>query len=107
QTIANIYKYRWQIELLFKKIKQNYPLKYFLGDNQNAIEIQIWCSLIALLLTEVFRSRVAKKWAFSNMVSLIRFHLMNYVHLIDFLNDPDKALRKTVLKTHQLALFPP
>jgi len=107
QTIANIYKYRWQIELLFKKIKQNYPLKYFLGDNQNAIEIQIWCSLIALLLTEVFRSRVVKKWAFSNMVSLIRFHLMNYVHLIDFLNDPDKALRKTLLKTHQLALFPP
>ena len=107
QTIAYIYKYRWQIELLFKKIKQNYPLKYFLGDNQNAIEIQIWCSLIALLLTEVFRSRTSRKWAFSNMVALIRFHLMNYVHLIDFLNDPDKALHKLVNDEQQLAMFPP
>lgn len=41
--IAAIYKYRWQIETMFKRLKQNFPLKYFLGDNQNAIEIQIWC----------------------------------------------------------------
>lgn len=107
QTIAYLYKYRWQIELLFKKIKQNYPLKYFLGDNQNAIEIQIWCSLIALLLTEVFRSRSRRKWAYSNMVALIRFHLMNYVHLIDFLNDPDRALHKLVNDQQQLTMFPP
>src|SRR5690554_3746997 len=44
--IANIYKQRWQIELMFKRLKQNFPLKYFLGDNQNAIEIQIWVESI-------------------------------------------------------------
>ena len=49
-TIALLYKYRWKIELFFKKLKQNFPLQYFVGDNQNAIEIQIWCALIALLL---------------------------------------------------------
>lgn len=49
-TIAQLYKYRWKIELFFKKLKQNFPLQYFVGDNQNAIEIQIWCALIALLL---------------------------------------------------------
>ncbi|WP_420839729.1 hypothetical protein [Aquiflexum gelatinilyticum] len=38
-TIAGIYKHNWQIELLFKKLKQNFPLIYFLGDNQNEIEI--------------------------------------------------------------------
>lgn len=107
QTIADIYHYRWQIELLFKKLKQNYPLKYFLGDNQNAIEIQIWCNLIALLLTEIIRSRVTRKWAFSNMAALIRFHLMNYVHLIDFLSDPDKALLKSLKNEQQLSMFPP
>jgi hypothetical protein len=48
--IADIYKQRWQIETLFKRLKQNLPLKYFFGDNQNAIEIQIWVSLIIQLL---------------------------------------------------------
>jgi IS4 transposase len=43
---ADIYKYRWQIETMFKRLKQNFPLKYFLGDNQNAIEIHIWSALI-------------------------------------------------------------
>nr|WP_293015566.1 IS4 family transposase [Mongoliibacter sp.] len=75
-TITGIYKYRWQIELLFKKLKQNFPLKYFLGDNQNAIEIQIWCSLISLLLMEVVRKTIKSKWAFSNMVALVRFYLV-------------------------------
>lgn len=106
-TIAAIYKYRWQIELLFKKLKQNFPLKYFLGDNQNAIEIQIWCALICLLLMEVIRKRLKRRWAFSNMVSLVRFHLMAYVHLVDFLNNPDKALQKTSKNRLQIALFDP
>lgn len=106
-TIAAIYKYRWQIELLFKKLKQNFPLKYFLGDNQNAIEIQIWCALICLLLMEVVRKQLKKRWAFSNMVSLVRFHLMAYVHLTNFLNNPDLELKKCLQTTHQTSLFDP
>ena len=51
--IAAIYAQSWQIETFFKKLKQNFPLTYFFGDNANAIEIQIWCALIALLLLEV------------------------------------------------------
>jgi transposase len=101
-TIAAIYKYRWQIELLFKKLKQNFPLKYFLGDNQNAIEIQIWCALISLLLMEVIKKKVSRKWAFSNMVALVRFHLMNYVHLLNFLCNPERALTDTIKKEAQL-----
>src|SRR5215210_9473078 len=50
EQIRQLYKMRWQIELLFKQLKQNFPLKYFLGDNENAIKIQIWCTLIANLL---------------------------------------------------------
>ncbi|MFK7748987.1 MAG: hypothetical protein AB8B65_11385 [Kordia sp.] len=45
-----MYKHRWQIEIMFKSRKQNFPLKYFLGDNQNASEIQTWCGLIIQLL---------------------------------------------------------
>ena len=91
EVIALIYKKRWYIETLFRKLKQNFPLKYFLGDNQNAIEIQIWVSYISMLLMEVIRKRVKRKWAFSNMVSMVRFHLMNYIKLIAFLNKPEKA----------------
>jgi hypothetical protein len=106
-TIAAIYKYRWQIELLFKKLKQNFPLKYFLGDNQNAIEIQIWCALICLLLMEVVRKQLKRRWAFSNMVSLVRFHLMAYVHLSNFLNNPDLELKNRLKNNYQTSLFSP
>ncbi len=92
ELITMIYKRRWYIETFFKKLKQNFPLKYFLGDNQNAIEIQIWIAHIAMLLMQVIKKMVKKKkWAFSNMVSMVRFHLMNYINLIQFLNHPEKA----------------
>jgi IS4 transposase len=105
-TIAGIYKYRRQIELLFKKLKQNFPLKYFPGDNQNAIEIQILCSLICLLLMEVVRKTIKRKRAFSNMVALVRFHMVSYVHLINFLNDPEKELKESIKNQVQTSLFP-
>ena len=71
-TIANFYQQRWQIETLFKRIKQNYPLKYFLGDNPNAIEIQIWCALIVDLLLKYVRKQAKTAWSFSNLTSMIR-----------------------------------
>lgn len=88
--IADIYKKRWQIEVLFKRIKQNFPLKYFLGDNENAIKIQIWCAFIADLLIKIVQLKIRKKWAFSNLSSIIRLHLMSYINLFTFLNNPDK-----------------
>jgi hypothetical protein len=91
-TIANIYKKRWQIECLFKRLKQNYPLKYFLGDNENAIKIQIWCALISDLLIKIVKDKVKRKWSFSNVAAMIRLHLMTYIHLIRFLQNPEKSL---------------
>lgn len=89
--IAQLYKKRWGIELLFKRLKQNMPLQYFLGDNQNAIKIQIWCALIADLLLQVIQRQVKRKWAFSNIVSLVRLHLFNYLNLYTFLENPETA----------------
>src|SRR6186713_1382410 len=76
--------------------KQNMPLQYFLGDNQNAIRIQIWCALIADLLLQVVRQQVKRKWAFSNIVSLIRLHLFNYLNLFTFLENPDRCMISTL-----------
>jgi hypothetical protein len=94
--IALIYKKRWQIELLFKQLKQNFPLKFFLGDNENAIKIQIWCTLIVNLLLTVIHKRVKRRWAFSNLVSFCRLHLFNYIHLTKFLEDPEKDWLKEI-----------
>lgn len=88
--VAAIYKLRWQIELLFKQLKQNFPLKYFLGDNENAIKIQIYCALIANLLMTVIQKTLKRSWAFSNLVSFCKIHLFNYIHLINFLENPEK-----------------
>ena len=88
--IAALYKIRWQIELLFKQLKQNFPLKYFLGDNENAIKIQIYCVLIVNLLLAVIKKRLKRKWAFSNLVSFCKIHLFNYINLMKFLENPEK-----------------
>lgn len=104
--IAEIYKRRWQIELLFKRLKQNFPLKYFLGDTQNAIEIQIWVCLIVQLLILVIQKTAERKWAYSNLMSIIRFHLMTYIDLFKFLKSPDSDWCSLTNKTsEQMALF--
>lgn len=90
ENIALIYRQRWQIELLYKQLKQNFPLKYFLGDSENAITIQIWCALIANLLLCVIRKQLSRRTAFSCIASYVRVNLINYIHLIRFLNHPEK-----------------
>ena len=103
--VAAIYKLRWQIELLFKQLKQNFPLKYFLGDNENAIKIQIYCALIANLLMTVIQKKLKRRWAFSNLVSFCKIHLFNYINLFNFLENPDKDWGKTLYNQKQFSLF--
>ena len=105
--VADIYKHRWQIETMFKRLKQNFPLKYFLGDNQNAIEIQIWSALIIQLIMLVIQRKIKRKWAYSNMVSVMRFHLMTYIDLFKFLENPNKQWWELTSKPPdiQLQLF--
>lgn len=95
-TIANYYQQRWQIETFFKRIKQNYPLSYFLGDSENAIKIQIWCALIADLLLKVIKAGTRSTMAFSNLNGLVRLHLMTYMDLKSFLQSPEKSLLRKV-----------
>lgn len=89
-TIASFYEGRWQIEIFFKRFKQTNPVKYFLGDNENAIRIQLWCAFIKDLLIKVVKDQLQRNWSFANISSMIRHHLMNYLDLFAFLNHPDK-----------------
>lgn len=95
--IAAIYQNRWQIEVFFKKLKQNFPLTYFYGDNTNAIEIQIWCALIALLLLQVIHKEHKSKMAFSILAAIVRLHIMNYVS-ISAIIETYKAKRQRIKK---------
>jgi hypothetical protein len=94
KQIALIYKYRWMIELLFKQIKQNFPLRYFWGESSNAIKMQVYCVLIAQLLMVVIRKKAATKKSFANMITVIRLHLMSYVNLLEFIKNTYKYWRK-------------
>ena len=88
--IIAIYRQRWEIELLFKQLKQNFPLKYFYGESANAIKIQIWVTLIANLLLMVMQKRLTRSWSFSGLASLVRIVLMYYVNFYSLFNNPEK-----------------
>lgn len=94
EQMGQLYQMRWQIELLFKQLKQNFPLKYFLGDNENAIKIQIWCTLIVNLLFTIIKKNLRKKISFSNLVSFARQHLFSYNKLSDLIEKIEKHWRK-------------
>jgi len=80
--------------LIFKQIKQNFPLRYFWGENLNAIKSQIYSVLIAQLLMVVIRRKAETKKSFANMITVIRLHLMSYVDLLEFAKNTYTAWRK-------------
>ena len=107
--IIAIYRKRWEIELLFKQIKQNFPLKYFYGESANAIKIQIWVTLIANLLLMVMQRRLKRRWSFSGLATMIRIALMYYVNFYSLFNNPEKDWEIMAvfdeISPHQLTLF--
>ena len=91
EEIVEIYRKSWEIELIFKQLKQNFPLKYFYGESSNAIKIQIWVTLIANLLLMVIQKRIRNKsWSFSGLATIIRITLMYYINCYTFLEEPEK-----------------
>jgi hypothetical protein len=92
--IIAIYRQRWEIELLFKQLKQNFPLKYFYGESANAIKIQIWVTLIANLLLMVMQRGLTRPWSFSGLASMLRITLMYYMNFYSFFNHPEKDWEK-------------
>ncbi len=102
KTIVAIYRRRWQIESLFKQLKQNFPLRYFYGESVNAIKIQIWVTLIANLLLMVIQKRIKRPWSFSGLATIIRIMLMYYVNCYTFLEEPEKDWAKMVQEAKEI-----
>jgi len=87
-TIAEIYRQRWQVELFFKAIKQNLRIKTFVGTSENALHIQIWTALIAMLMLRFLQLSSTWGWSLSNLVAMIRLNLFTYRDLHKWLNEP-------------------
>jgi hypothetical protein len=87
-TIAAIYKDRWEIELFFKALKQNLKVKSFVGTSENALRIQIWTALIAILLLKWMHHLSKEKWSLSNLASMLRLNLFTYRDLRAWLDNP-------------------
>jgi hypothetical protein len=87
-TIAAIYKDRWEIELFFKALKQNLKVKSFVGTSENALRIQIWTALIAILLLKWMHHLSKAKWSLSNLASMLRLNLFTYRDLNAWLDNP-------------------
>jgi len=87
-TIAAIYKDRWEIELFFKALKQNLKVKTFVGTNENALRIQIWTALIAILLLKWLHHLSQAKWSLSNLAAMLRMNLFTYRDLNAWLDNP-------------------
>ena len=94
EEVAFLYKKRWGIELLFKKMKQNFQLHYFYGENENAIRTQVWCTLIAQLLLTVLQKQASVKKAFSVVATLVRIHLISLLDVYELLRSTKRHYSK-------------
>jgi IS4 transposase len=103
RTIARIYKDRWQVELFFKALKQGLKLKTFVGTSENAVQIQIWAALIAMLILKWLQMKSTFAWSLSNLIALLRQQLSVYRDLWTWLNNPYQA-PPPLLAAEQLAL---
>jgi hypothetical protein len=87
-TISNIYRDRWEIEKFFRDLKKNLRIKTFVGTSANALKIQIWTALIAILLMKYLQLKSSFGWSLSNLVAMIRQQLFIYRDLWTWLNNP-------------------
>lgn len=94
EEIVATYDARWEIESLFKQLKQNFPLRYFYGESANAIKIQIWVTLIANLLLMLLQKSTTRSWSFSGLATMVRIMLMYYIDVHGFLEHPGRIGRK-------------
>ena len=111
EEVALIYKYRWTIELTFKKLKQNFQLHFFYSETENGIKTQVWCTLIAHLLLNVIQAINKSRKAFSTIAALVRIHLISHLDLTWVVTEGRRTYHKRPKSknkspsTVQLALF--
>lgn len=105
-TISELYKSRWQIEIFFREIKQLLHIKSFIGTSENAVMIQIWTALITILLLKALKAMAKYGWHLSNLVAFIRLNLFVKIDLQNWLDKPFDEPPEPTPKYIQGVLFP-
>lgn len=104
-TISELYKARWQIEIFFREIKQLLHIKTFIGTSENAVMIQIWTALITILILKYLKAIAKYSWYLSNLVAFIRLNIFVKIDLQTWLDNPFEEPPKTPHKYVQGVLF--
>lgn len=89
-TIGKLYRQRWQIEIFFRDLKQNFHIKSFVGTSPNAVLIQIWTALLAILTIKFMQLMSRFSWGMSNLLALFRVNLLNRIDLWEWVHEPFK-----------------
>lgn len=105
QTIIMLYKNRWEIEPFFKKLKQNFELRWFFSDSQEGIKTQVWVALIANLIFSVIHKRVKETEQFTTLVAMARSNMISYVCLVSLINAKEIRAEDRDLEKMQLDIF--
>jgi hypothetical protein len=90
ETIGLLYRQRWQIEIFFRDLKQNFHIKSFVGTSPNAVLIQIWTALLSILIIKFMQLMSRFNWGMSNLLALFRVNLLNRIDLWEWVHDPFK-----------------
>jgi len=104
-TISELYKARWQIEIFFREIKQLLHIKTFIGTSQNAVMIQIWTALITILILKALKAMAKFNWHLSNLVAFIRLNIFVKIELQLWLDRPFEEPPEITPKYIQGVLF--
>jgi hypothetical protein len=104
QTIADLYRYRWQIELFFKWIKQHLRIKTFFGTSENAVKTQIWIAVSVYVLVAIIKKRLKIETSLYNILQVLSLTLFEKIPLIQLL-DKSNNNPKFIENDIQLNLF--
>jgi len=104
-TISELYKSRWDVEIFFRDIKQSLHIKSFIGTSRNAVMIQIWTALITILVLKYLKALAKYNWYLSNLVAFLRINLFVKIDLQKWLDEPFLKKEKPPNKIKQGVLF--
>lgn len=104
-TIGELYKARWQVEIFFREIKQLLHIKSFIGTSENAVLIQLWTALITILILKALKALAKYGWHLSNLVAFIRLNLFVKISLQEWLDNPFVPPKDSPINIQQGVLF--
>jgi len=104
QTVADLYRYRWQVELFFKWIKQHLRIKSFFGTSENAVKSQIWIAISVYVLVAIIKKRLEIKADLYTIMQVLSLTLFEKHHILQLLTG-EEYMSKNADMPNQLNLF--